>query len=555
MPTKLESLHHQLIVSCQAYPNDPMEDTATLARVAQSALLGGAKGLRVNSAEHVRAMRVVTNLPIIAIQKSYEGGALRITPDFASAAELAAAGADIIALDCTDRVHLHGEPWREIIRRIHAELNVLVMADIATLREGLAAAAAGVDLIGTTLNGYTEETRGNHHFSCSLVTDLARETGKPIVAEGHISTPAEATKALACGAWCVVIGSAITRPGTITEGFVKAMQSPATASNATRYVLGIDIGGTAIKAAIVNDRGETSLHARVPTLASGGRDVIAKSMLDAVQQTLSAAEKQNIQAKQNIKPLAIGVASAGAIDSKHGTVFAATENLPGWAGFDLRGFLKQHTALPVFVENDAHAAALAELHYGAGRGLSNFIAITLGTGVGGGIVLNKQLQRGQYGFAGTVGHQVIRVEGIPCNCGRHGCLEAYVSTVALVREYASRQTDPSVEFKQALDDAARAMQIATLAIAGDKAAKQAYSALANYLAEGIANLFNILDPEAVILSGGLIEGHATFLDEVKTKVASLLHFGSKRPPILLRAGSSQYAGVQGAAAAAFEGLQ
>lgn len=221
----LKSLHRQLIVSCQADPNDPMDDTETLRRVARSAVLGGAHGLRLNSPEHVRAVRIDTALPIIALQKSYTDGQLRITPDFASAAALAAAGASIIALDCTDRDHPHGEPWREIIRRIHNDLGLLVLADIATLREGVLAANAGADLVAPTLHGYTEETRETLGFHPELITALARETCKPVIAEGNVSTPALARIALDAGAWCVVVGSAITRPGSITATFVEAMEA------------------------------------------------------------------------------------------------------------------------------------------------------------------------------------------------------------------------------------------------------------------------------------------------------------------------------------------
>jgi putative N-acetylmannosamine-6-phosphate epimerase len=224
MHPAVRSLHRQLIVSCQAAPNDPMEDTETLRRVARSAVLGGARGLRLNGAADVRAVRLDSDLPIIAIQKSYFGGEFRITPDFASAAALGSAGATIIALDCTDRVHLQGAPWREILRRVHDELGLPVLADIATLREGIDAAQAGADLIATTLHGYTEETANTPGFHPELVAALARETGQPIVAEGHVSTPALARVALDCGAWCVVVGSAITRPGVITAGFVSAMQ-------------------------------------------------------------------------------------------------------------------------------------------------------------------------------------------------------------------------------------------------------------------------------------------------------------------------------------------
>ncbi|GAC1653636.1 MAG: hypothetical protein NVS9B15_14360 [Acidobacteriaceae bacterium] len=538
MHKTLENLRGRLIVSCQAAPNDPMEDTATLRRVARSAVLGGARGLRLNSPEHIRAVRLDTALPLIGIQKSYRGGKLRITPSFGDAASLAAAGADIIALDCTDRDHPYGEPWRQIVTRIKAELNVLIMADIGTLREGIAASEAGCDLIGTTLNGYTEESAGNTGFSWELIAGIARATGRPVVAEGHIGTPAQARRALDAGAWCVVVGSAITRPGIITANFVHAIEAGVrTETNA----IGIDIGGTSVKAAIVNNQGEVIAPVSIPTQASGGREVIAHSLLQATTQTLDTAQGRGMEIT------GIGIASAGAIDAANGIVFAATENLPGWAGFDLRGFIRQHTSLPVFVENDAHAAALSELHYGAARGLRSFVALTIGTGIGGGLVLDGKLQRGQHGFAGTIGHQTIRFDGRPCNCGRRGCLEAYVSAASLISEYRTLAPQVSLEG----DDATQARYIATLSIAGNTAARAAYTTLANVLAEGLANVFNILDPEAVIVSGGLIEGQPTFLEAVQSRTQALLHFGTKRPPRILRATAGHFAGVQGAAASVF----
>jgi glucokinase-like ROK family protein len=541
----IRSLHRRLIVSCQAVPDDPMEDTETLRRVARSAVLGGASGLRLNSPEHVRAVRLDTSLPIIAIQKSYAGGQLRITADFASAAALAAAGADIIALDCTDRKHLHGEPWREIVRRIHDELGLLVMADIATLREGILAAEGGADIVSPTLHGYTEETKATFGFHPELVTALANETGKPIIAEGNVSTPALARIALDAGAWCVVVGSAITRPGTITATFVEAIEAkhPGPLSNAS-HVIGIDIGGTTVKAAVVSQDGAIQLPHDIPTDASGGRDNIALALQRAVEHTLAAASNAGIEIA------GIGVASAGAIDSKNGTVFAATENLPGWAGFDIRQFVRSHTPLPVFVENDAHAAALADLRFGVARGLTNFVAITIGTGIGGGIVVNGQLLRGLHGFAGTVGHQTIRLDGRECNCGRRGCLEAYVSTAALIHEY--RQLNPEVG--DTPTPTLLAHEISTLSAAGDPVAREAYSRLAPYLAEGLANISNLFDPEAIVISGGLVQDQLPFLDEVRERVKSLLHFGSQRPPRLIQATAGRYAGVQGVAATVFQEL-
>jgi putative N-acetylmannosamine-6-phosphate epimerase/predicted NBD/HSP70 family sugar kinase len=546
----LDKLKDGLVVSCQAAPGDPLEDTDTIRRIARAVVAAGAVGLRVNSPEHIAAIRKDSTLPIIGIQKRYSKGAIHITPDFASAAALAAAGASIIALDCTDRAWPDGEPWRSLIERIHSELELPVMADIATLEEALAAADAGADMVGTTLQGYTERTRTNHSFNWSLLADMVTQIHVPVVAEGHISFPEEARRALSVGAWCVIIGSAITRPATIADTFIRAINKRAVATPA----IGVDIGGTSIKAGLVDPAGEVSLITQVPTQASGGREVIAAGLCEAIRQILSDAHAQGIQ------PSGLGIASAGAIDAQDGSVFAATDNLPGWAGFQLRSFAEGRFNLPTWVVNDAHAAVLAELHFGLGRSLSDFVAITLGTGIGGGVVCGRKLLSGRHGFAGSIGHHVIREGGRECNCGRRGCLEAYVSTAALIREYKERggsigdgQTiDGQAIDVQTVGDAAVAWKINQLAATGDRAAVGAYQALGEYLAEGVANIFNLFDPEAVLISGGLVEGQAQFVARVGERVAALLHFGRKRKPCVKAASSGRLAGVQGAATLVFE---
>jgi predicted NBD/HSP70 family sugar kinase len=253
---------------------------------------------------------------------------------------------------------------------------------------------------------------------------------------------------------------------------------------------------------------------------------------------------------QGIQPAGLGIASAGAIDAQDGSVFAATDNLPGWAGFPLRSFLEDRFNLPTWVVNDAHAAVLAELHFGLGRHLSDFVAITLGTGIGGGVVYDRKLLLGRHGFAGSIGHHVIREGGRECNCGRRGCLEAYVSTVALIREYKERAG--SIADGQEADDAALAWQINQLAAAGNPAAVAAYQALGEYLSEGVANIFNLFDPEAVLISGGLVEGQPQLVAQVEERVAALLHFGRKRKPTVKAATAGRLAGVQGGASMVFE---
>jgi predicted NBD/HSP70 family sugar kinase/putative N-acetylmannosamine-6-phosphate epimerase len=536
----LETLRSGLVVSCQAALGDPLEDTETIRRIARSVAKAGAAGLRINSPEQIAAIRQDLKLPIIGIQKRYHGKNIRITPDFASAVALASAGASIIALDCTGRDWPDGEPWQLLIERIHRELRLPVMADVSTLEEAVVAKNAGADMVGTTLNGYTEQTRGTASFSWHLLADMVRQIHVPVIAEGHISSPEEARRALSIGAWCVIVGSAITRPGAITAKFISAIRDKTAGATA----IGADIGGTSIKAALVDPAGEVTLTTQVPTEASGGRDVIAVSLCQALEQVLSVAHDRGIH------PVGLGIASAGAIDARDGSVFAATDNLPGWAGFQLRQFVEERFHLPTRVVNDAHAAVLAELHYGLGRGLSDFVAITVGTGIGGGVVCNRKLLSGQHGFAGSIGHHVIRQGGRPCNCGRNGCLEAYVSTAALIREYKER--GGSFPDGQPANDARLALEINKLSARGCPTAVAAYQAIIGYLAEGVANIFNLFDPEAVLISGGLVEGQPQFATALQERVTELLHFGSKRKPCVKAATAGRFAGVQGAASLILE---
>jgi glucokinase-like ROK family protein len=542
MTTPCAALKDVIVVSCQAAPGDPLEDVDVLRRIALACLQGGAGGLRLNGGDCVAAVRPDTTVPIIGLKKAYLDGRLRITPDFAAAKELADAGADIIALDCTDRIWPAGEPWRLLVERIHQELNLPVMADIATLEEARSAAAAGADMIGTTLHGYTEQTKNAISFSWSLLADMIRETGRPVVAEGHISTPEDARRAIMAGAWCVVAGSAITRPGTITSEFVHAVQRLRKSGS----VIGVDIGGTWIKAGLVDEEGCIRFPARIPTGARGGREAIAAAAAEAIDQLLQSAHQHNVE------PMGLGIASAGVIDVSSGTVFAATQNLPGWTGFDLRAFAEQRFQLSTFVENDAHAAVLADMHFGSARYLQNFVAITIGTGVGGGIVIDRKLVRGQHGFAGSLGHTTIRRKGRPCTCGRTGCLEAYVSASALVREFRDRSEGH--EAGKALPDADMALKVSQLADANDSIARQAYVAMAGYLAEGVASVFNVVDPEVIIVAGGLVEGKPWFTEEVEKRVGEMLHFGKLRNPRVQLATVMSEAGVLGSAAAVFNSL-
>ena len=219
----LDRLHRRLVVSCQADKGDPLDDIDALRRIASSVLRGGAGGLRAEGIAGVSAFRAITDLPIIGMVKARDAnGEVYITPTFAAAQSVAGASADMIALDCTLRRLSEAEPWPRLISRIHGELGLPVLADIASVEDARAAVDAGADAVATTLYGYTAETAGIRSFSWPLLEELLRRISVPIFAEGHVNQPEDVQRALDLGAHTVVVGSAITRPEFITARFVAA---------------------------------------------------------------------------------------------------------------------------------------------------------------------------------------------------------------------------------------------------------------------------------------------------------------------------------------------
>ncbi|GAA0411856.1 N-acetylmannosamine-6-phosphate 2-epimerase [Microbispora corallina] len=223
--TVLEQLRGQLVVSCQAPPGDPLRSPDHIAAIAAAAVAGGAAAVRINSPEDVRAVRSRVDVPIIGLWKDGTEG-VYITPTPRHVTAVVDAGADIVALDATGRPRPGGATLEECVEAAHAA-GALVMADVSVLEEGLAAEKIGCDLVGTTLSGYTPYSRQDHGPDLDLVADLAARLTLPVVAEGRIWTPEEAVAALRNGAWCVVVGTAITRPGVITARFADAVTAAA----------------------------------------------------------------------------------------------------------------------------------------------------------------------------------------------------------------------------------------------------------------------------------------------------------------------------------------
>jgi N-acylglucosamine-6-phosphate 2-epimerase len=224
----LQQLKGGLIVSCQAAPESALHAAIHIAALAKEAERGGAVGLRINGPENVRQVRQVTSLPIIGINKQqFPGSDVYITPTRESAQVIIEEGAPIIAIDATDRTRPGHLALGDFIQWLHRDHGVVVMADVSTLAEGIAAAAAGADIIATTLSGYTASSPmpPSHEPDFALIRHLYSAISLPIIAEGRIGTPDQAVAALQAGAHAVVVGTAITAPAAITQRFCAALSA------------------------------------------------------------------------------------------------------------------------------------------------------------------------------------------------------------------------------------------------------------------------------------------------------------------------------------------
>jgi len=224
--TPLDRIRGGLVVSCQAYPGEPMRDADTMARVAQACVEGGAVGIRAQGLDDIAAVKARVGVPVTGLWKDGNGEVF-ITPSLGHAEAVRDAGADIVALDGTRRPRPDGLTLAETVRRLKDSGDVLVMADCGSADDALAARDAGVDVVGTTLAGYTGERPRTDGPDLDLVERLtALLPGFPVVAEGRYATPAHVAAALDLGAYAVVVGTAITHPTTLTEGFVAAVSAP-----------------------------------------------------------------------------------------------------------------------------------------------------------------------------------------------------------------------------------------------------------------------------------------------------------------------------------------
>lgn len=227
MNNLIDKLQSKLIVSCQAPANSPLHHPEIIAAIALACVNRGAAAVRIDTPSHVRSVRAkIPHIPIIGLWKQQElDSEVYITPRYQDAVKIIEAGADIIAIDATSRKRPGGETVAEIIKRIHQEWGKLVMADVDTIKNAIAAVEAGADLVGTTLYGYTSQTRHLSPPGYSLLTEMVAQLNVPVICEGGIASPAMAKKALELGAYAVVVGTAITGIDLLVQAFQEVIDN------------------------------------------------------------------------------------------------------------------------------------------------------------------------------------------------------------------------------------------------------------------------------------------------------------------------------------------
>lgn len=293
------------------------------------------------------------------------------------------------------------------------------------------------------------------------------------------------------------------------------------------YYIGIDLGGTNIAIGLVSEDGKIVIHKSIPTLSERGIDAICQDMI----QLCKAIMKEKGLKKEDIH--SIGVGTPGYIDSENGIIIY-TNNID-IKNFEVGRIMKENLDIPVYVGNDADCAALGEVTSGVAKGCNNAIILTLGTGVGGGLIINRRIFNGSFPGGGELGHQVIIQGGRRCTCGRDGCLEAYASATGLIASAKEAAlSNPSSMLNKLVDGHMSQMNAKIpfdAAQQGDAVAQKVIDEYIGYLATGITNLINVFKPEMVVLGGGIAKQEEKLIKPLVEAVKKEVYAGDLQTKI------------------------
>ncbi|GAA2644428.1 ROK family protein [Streptomyces spororaveus] len=301
-----------------------------------------------------------------------------------------------------------------------------------------------------------------------------------------------------------------------------------------KHVIALDVGGTGMKAALVADDGTLLHEARRATGRERGPDAVVETIQDFAAELLDTGRERFGRPAS-----AAGVAVPGIVDAEHGiAVYAA--NL-GWRDVPMRALLSSRLGgIPVALGHDVRTGGLAEGRIGAGRGADRFLFVPLGTGIAGAIGIAGRIEAGAHGYAGEIGHIVVRPGGPACGCGQHGCLETLASASAVSRAWAAASGDPEAD----------AADCAKAVASGDARAREVWLAAVGALADGLVTAITLLDPRTLIIGGGLAEAGETLFTPLRTAVEERVTF--QRLPHIVPAALGDTAGCLGAGLLAWD---
>jgi len=316
-------------------------------------------------------------------------------------------------------------------------------------------------------------------------------------------------------------------------------------TNAVRpqLVFAADLGGTHLRMALVDHAGTIHKQLKMATPKGDSPDCVVEALVSTARQWCSQPGLE----------VAASIMVPGAVDSEKAVVVQAP-NLPSLINFGLKAELQQRLGWPVFLENDANAAAIGEMWLGAARGCCDIVSVTLGTGVGGGVILKGKLWRGAHGSAGEIGHTTVDpFSGLKCKCGNTGCLELFASATAIVR--MTREDLSSFPQSVLNVDQLTAEKVYEAGHDGDALALAVFKRFGMYLGIGLANLINVIDPQIIVITGGVVNGWDLFANEMYRQVGERAFRATARQVRIARSECGDNAGMLGAARLAFTGLQ
>ncbi|MFF4901061.1 ROK family protein [Streptomyces sp. NPDC001068] len=294
-----------------------------------------------------------------------------------------------------------------------------------------------------------------------------------------------------------------------------------------RHVIALDVGGTGMKAALVGLDGGLLHQDRRATGRDRGPEAVVDAIVGFAADLYAHGERHFGEGAA-----AVGLAVPGIVDEPNGVaVFSA--NL-GWRDVPLRALLADRLGIPVALGHDVRTGGLAEGRLGAGKGADRFFFVALGTGIAGGFGLDGRVEPGAHGFAGEIGHIVVRPQGVPCPCGQYGCLERYASAAAVSEAWAKATGDPDAD----------AAHCARSVASGDPNAVRVWEEAVDALADGLVTALTLLDPRVLIIGGGLAEAGDVLFEPLREAVRSRVTF--QKPPTIVPAALGDTAGCLGA---------